>query len=316
MGADYGFFIGTVNLDLSSLEEDETKGDIVFIDIKDSYYNLTRKTLASSSWVYRNTNASIMVKIDDDVYPSAAAFAEAAPFLPRKNLYHGRMTIGSRPFRRSCKVDSVMCKWRISKTEFPGRIYPDYAQGPMYMMSRDAVRVLDREYQSVKDNGYAFPFEDVYTGMLLSDTRISPFINSTGYTRYVRESGHATHMTFILMNWGHSFLKFQMSQCKQKGVFGFHPVPSDMLSEVSRREGLRGAAGMREKLCLQNDIYEQLLAVSRETNSIPSQPGVIIINGTKSVMATVRAEPPFSLPQPVHGWNANNGPYDDDEGDD
>lgn len=68
----YGFVLGQTSDQLTQSnihEEDKQYGDILQVEMDDSYYNLTQKTVAILNWVNSNcARADFVLKVDDDVY--------------------------------------------------------------------------------------------------------------------------------------------------------------------------------------------------------------------------------------------------------
>ncbi|NXX47410.1 B3GT4 galactosyltransferase, partial [Tricholaema leucomelas] len=86
----------------SLLSEWETHGDLLQGDFRDSYSNLTLKTLLLLRWAAAHCpSAAFLLKADDDVFvnlPSLTSYLSTFP-LPPPRLYLGRLHWWVRPDR-------------------------------------------------------------------------------------------------------------------------------------------------------------------------------------------------------------------------
>lgn len=85
----YGFVVGrTSHSIVQKMIEEESKnyGDILQVEMDDSYRNLTRKSVSILNWVNSNCpHADFVMKVDDDVYVNVHNFASVLAELPPKN---------------------------------------------------------------------------------------------------------------------------------------------------------------------------------------------------------------------------------------
>ncbi|MGX9355765.1 glycosyltransferase [Roseobacteraceae bacterium S113] len=116
-------------------------GNIVSLDAPDDYEGLPQKTLAAVRWVYENTDAAHMIKIDDDCFLNAPLFFKGLSY--SKFAYYGRILT-----RVPGQMDRV---WHQSKSNTPrGKVELDkspepsiYADGgSAYALSRIAMQNL------------------------------------------------------------------------------------------------------------------------------------------------------------------------------
>ncbi|XP_071853050.1 beta-1,3-galactosyltransferase 5-like [Apostichopus japonicus] len=143
--------------------------DILQEDFVDSYRNLTLKTIMGIKWasIYC-PEASWVVKADDDVYINFGHMIAYLEFIGNaKKVIIGNIVNGSLPIRRP------KSKWYVSREEYPSDKYPNYVNGPCYVISGCLTPWLYRESLTV-------PFlsmEDVFIGVLAERLRI-PLINN------------------------------------------------------------------------------------------------------------------------------------------
>lgn len=119
--------------------DDTLDGDILRLDVADTYEALPAKTLRMVDWVFKNTDYQYLVKIDDDCYFSADRFFSAMSY--RKHHYYGRvLQKGKGGIRRDwhqAKSTSFSAKNRLDRSPEPCT-YCDGGSG--YSLSRHAMR--------------------------------------------------------------------------------------------------------------------------------------------------------------------------------
>ncbi|EFX82150.1 hypothetical protein DAPPUDRAFT_316750 [Daphnia pulex] len=141
-------------------KENKNFTDIIQMELSDSYRNLPWKMAGLLNWV--NTNCrqvDFVLKIDDDMCLNVHVLAHFV-----KTYYEsGKMTI----FGQSHRVDSKSnnwgpqrsdSQWQISLDEWPWNTYPNYVNGPAYLMHRTSILPLLAAIQTTP----MIPFEDVY----------------------------------------------------------------------------------------------------------------------------------------------------------
>ncbi|XP_037555602.1 beta-1,3-galactosyltransferase 1 [Dermacentor silvarum] len=157
----------------NALHEDIVQGTFV-----DTYKNLTLKSLMMLRWAASFCpNAKFVLKIDDDVllnvWDFAATLKRLAAVKLRRTIW-GRVWTQSRPSR---KTKGRYGKWYVPKSIFPNATYPDYVNGPAYLISGDSVPLLLRSVSVVP---YFF-IEDVYITGLLADKAGVRRVNDNGF---------------------------------------------------------------------------------------------------------------------------------------
>ena len=136
------FIAGTKQMDSAQrvelTKENETFGDIIFVDIKEDYAALTNKTLALINWAHHHVKFSYLMKCDDDTY----VFVERMIVELRKRptttkLYYGNINVNVQPIHGNEKwADN---KWSL------GNMYLPYALGGGYILSHDLVAILSED---------------------------------------------------------------------------------------------------------------------------------------------------------------------------
>ncbi|XP_074650240.1 beta-1,3-galactosyltransferase 5-like [Tubulanus polymorphus] len=140
--------------------EAETYGDIVQADFRDTYWNLTMKSVLMLRWLNEYCpDAKYAMKVDDDVYvhiPNLANSLEETYKLHRQ-FFLCRVQYLSIPkrYRNS--------KFYVSYDEWPETFYPNYCIGGGYSWTNS----LTRRLYSFHKRFPMFRMEDVYvTGIL------------------------------------------------------------------------------------------------------------------------------------------------------
>jgi len=197
----FAFFIGSgpprEDSSIQSTIDNEVKihSDIIQGSFVDSYNNLTLKSIFLLKWVTQYCNHSrFVLKADDDMYINIPLLIRRLQevFIEQtgKPFVLGSVQHGAVPQR------GVSSKWRTSREQFPGNVYPDYCSGTAYAMSREAAVAIAKVTSSVK---FCW-MEDIYiTGMCTQKARV-PVVNDwrftyqtprdTGVEMSTRISGH------------------------------------------------------------------------------------------------------------------------------
>jgi len=155
LNVSYAFFVGSASetwTDARVWFESWRYGDIVFVDMMDSYYGLTRKSLAIFEHGV-SVGAECIMKVDDDVYFDTSVLHYLVSQC--KDNYVGSILFGSTPFR------DPWSKFYVSEAEYPAERYPDYALGPLYLMGISLVKEILR----FKETLPLFKIDDVAIGM-------------------------------------------------------------------------------------------------------------------------------------------------------
>jgi hypothetical protein len=173
--------------------DDRVEGDVLALDVSDTYEDLPLKTLKLFEWVYRNTRAQYVLKIDDDCYLDVGRYFDTLSY--RKHHYYGRILhrgVGTmdRAWHHS-KSRTDRAKKSIDKSPEPSA-YADGGGG--YCLSRIAIAALvENSKLPTGRKLIASSFmEDKLVGDLLSLSKIMP--SNEDYECYQRRRtfGEAT----------------------------------------------------------------------------------------------------------------------------
>ncbi|KAJ1414197.1 Glycosyl transferase, family 31 [Sesbania bispinosa] len=131
-------------------------GDIVILPFMDRYELVVLKTMAICEFGIQNVTAAYVMKCDDDTFIRVDTVLKEIEAIPReKSLYMGNLNLLHRPLRNG--------KWAVTYEEWPEAVYPPYANGPAYIISRDIVTFILS--QNKERRLRLFKMEDVSMGM-------------------------------------------------------------------------------------------------------------------------------------------------------
>lgn len=154
------FLVGSsLNISVNRLVQEENKVfmDIIQQDFVDSYSNLTLKTIMGLKWVSQYcSNVKYVLKVDDDVVVNVPILVSYLKNIKQIDNYY----MGS--FQKAAPVHRFKSKWAVHNSEYSGKCYPPYHQGPAYIISGRFVSVLFNISKFTK----LFKLEDVYMGIL------------------------------------------------------------------------------------------------------------------------------------------------------
>ena len=155
--------------------DDTLKDDVLALNVSDTYEDLPKKTLRMFEWVFHNTNALYVLKIDDDCYLDVAEYFDSLSY--RKHFYYGRdlsRAVGNmdRTWHHA-KSTTLRAIKAIDKSPEPS-IYADGGGG--YCLSRTAIQMLiEAEKTEYGQRLMACSFmEDKLVGDLLASVHIVP----------------------------------------------------------------------------------------------------------------------------------------------
>ncbi|XP_061685382.1 beta-1,3-galactosyltransferase 2-like [Syngnathoides biaculeatus] len=160
------FMLGSVEgADLR--QENELHGDLIQSNFRDTYVNLTIKTMVIMGWLAaRCPKAAYAMKIDSDMFLNVEnlVLMLQKPGIPRTNYLTG-MLMWNQPVLRS-----KSSKWYVPEDLYPDPRYPLYALGMGYVFSNDLPRKLVESSKSIKP----FNIEDAYVGMCMKNLGLAP----------------------------------------------------------------------------------------------------------------------------------------------
>ncbi|MCP8688670.1 glycosyltransferase family 2 protein [Marinobacterium sedimentorum] len=154
---------------------DRVEGDVLALDVSDTYEDLPKKSLKLFDWVYRNTRAQYVLKIDDDCYLDVDRYFDTLSY--RKHHYYGRTLhrgVGAmdRAWHHS-KSQTDRARKSIDKSPEPS-VYAD--GGGAYCLSRIAMAALtgNSKLPAGRKLIASSFMEDKLVGDLLSLSHIMP----------------------------------------------------------------------------------------------------------------------------------------------
>lgn len=145
-------------------KESTTYGDIVQLSHVDHYKNLSLKSIGMLQWTIEHCRSSrFLLKTDDDVFlnlPNLMNLLGTVPAPGKNGLILGSIIQGARP------IKDRLSKWYTPQSVFKGSVYPTYASGTAYLISRDVVEKLLK----LTSKRPIFWLEDIYlTGILAKE---------------------------------------------------------------------------------------------------------------------------------------------------
>ncbi len=102
----------------------------------DTYKNLTIKTLCSLHFVNIAYDTKYVYKIDDDTFPKLKTILTLIPSFKTNstNVMFGHVMKNVTVLRKG--------RWGLSYEELPNKIFLDYVEGPLYILTMGAVKSL------------------------------------------------------------------------------------------------------------------------------------------------------------------------------
>jgi hypothetical protein len=178
----YSYVIGnlmsvewTSNLEKKEFEEEYRKyKDFISVDVEEKYRLLGKKVILGLKRIRELYTAKYYAKTDDDINLNVNLFYKL--FDDRKdnrNFYWGYIYQNASPIRDPNN------KWFVSNEEYPTDKYPPYACGPFYVLSDDVVKEIISV--SKNPNFQYFSMEDVQTGILMRQLKVSPTSNNGSF---------------------------------------------------------------------------------------------------------------------------------------
>ena len=159
--------------------ESKTHEDILQEDFYDSYFNMTKKVMASFKWISANCkNSYFTLKIDSDIVVNTNKFIEYLDSLVLNNQ-HANKLIGY-VFHRAKPRRDPENPWYVSYEDFPDPVYHDFCSGIAYILSNEQTKTFFEYSLNFYKPKFSEYIEDVYIGMIAKelDTEI---INIGGY---------------------------------------------------------------------------------------------------------------------------------------
>ncbi|XP_074578395.1 hydroxyproline O-galactosyltransferase GALT2-like [Curcuma longa] len=149
-------------------KEAEYFRDVVILPFMDHYELVVLKTIAICDYGVHNVTTPFIMKCDDDSFVRLDIVLKEIKRIDTKGpLYMGNLNLLHRPLRNG--------KWAVTYEEWPEYIYPPYANGPGYIISRDIASFVNSHHtnQSLR----LFKMEDVSMGMWVEQFNASSTVH-------------------------------------------------------------------------------------------------------------------------------------------
>lgn len=144
------------DINLQMKKEGEYYGDMVILPFMDDYDLVVLKTVAICDYGVRNVTTKYIMKCDDDTFVRVdAVLDEVKTVSQAESLYMGNLNMYHRPLRTG--------KWAVTFEEWPDEVYPTYANGPGYIITRKIASFI--VMQNRKKALDLFKMEDVSMGL-------------------------------------------------------------------------------------------------------------------------------------------------------
>ena len=173
-------FHGDSSIDKDIERESNVHGDILRVNLSESYRGMVNKILLTFEWVTSlDIKPDFIAKADDDVYvkmPDLARWLQENSNLT-VNLYTGFI---HRPVRVKRQNTSAFF---VSLRQYEDDFFPLYCLGPFYIFSRDVFLGIVNASKVIE----TFAVEDALMGVLVKKTGLKPMY--TGTRLYHRDRG-------------------------------------------------------------------------------------------------------------------------------
>uniref|UniRef100_A0A8C1M6Q9 Hexosyltransferase n=1 Tax=Cyprinus carpio TaxID=7962 RepID=A0A8C1M6Q9_CYPCA len=190
-------------------EESHQYHDIIQQDYRDTYNNLTLKTLMGMYWITKYCpEAKYVMKTDSDMFVNTEYLIEKLlepRGQPKQRYFTGHLMSDMSPYRNK------ESKWYMPQEVYPGSRYPTFCSGTGYVFSGDLARRIYVASLIIP----RLHIEDVYVGMCLAKLKIEPTpppnellfnhwrvpYSSCRYSNLI--TSHGIHPNEIIQYWQH-----------------------------------------------------------------------------------------------------------------
>ena len=161
---------GNLSVDQRLKEEAEEYKDIIQFAFIDNYYNITLKAISILRWIDRKcSDVKYVLKCDDDVMVNIELLiANLGSF---STGFNGELFQLARPHRWPTS------KWYFPYNYYPDEFYPNYLNGPAYMMAGPIIKPLISGLDNY--SGYVYDIDDMFiTGIIAEKVGIGRYDSS------------------------------------------------------------------------------------------------------------------------------------------
>jgi len=137
-------------------------GDIIQLDIIESFRNLTMKAIMSLDW-YINfcSSADISLSTDDDIYIHAPNLMSQMSQFKSKGLVDRHITCNQNTWMPILREKNGKNKYTLTEDELPGKFFPQYCSGFGYAFGLDVAKKI---YEQTFLTPYVFIDDAFITG--------------------------------------------------------------------------------------------------------------------------------------------------------
>lgn len=187
--------------------ESSIYNDLVQLDYKDEYHNLTYKGVYAMKWISKYcSNAQLVLKSDDDMVVNTFMLMKHLDYLSKYNLL-GERNILCAKISGSPVVRDPNSLWYMSKEEYPDDTYLTYCSGSVFILSNYLPPLMYEESFKTK----FFWIDDVFmTGILVRNLNVSIIDMGSMYQlehepllhRFEKHADHTIfgHMSLFTLN--------------------------------------------------------------------------------------------------------------------
>ena len=154
--------------------------DILLIDMIDSYYNNTLKTISSTRWASNNSVSNFVLFVDDDYFVNIENMLKLVLLL--KQRHHTKSIFIGKKNTRNGPARNRKSKWYISLKQYQYDRYPPWISGGSFLISVDLIRKLKIAMEYTK----LFIFDDIYLAIVAYRLKVMPRNHNGFRTRKVK----------------------------------------------------------------------------------------------------------------------------------
>ncbi|KAH3839463.1 hypothetical protein DPMN_112894 [Dreissena polymorpha] len=170
------------------LEESGKFNDIIQADFRDTYANLTYKTMTGLKWSHTHcSNAKYVMKTDDDMFINTEVLPILLQAAPKRNFMGGFCWGPSSPHRQTSS------KWYVSITQYRKPLFPAMCSGTGYLLSTDVVGNIVKVARNIP----FFYLEDVYVAICVNKFGVSP-VNLAGFSNMFVNSSPCVYRNSVI----------------------------------------------------------------------------------------------------------------------
>ncbi|GMR41998.1 hypothetical protein PMAYCL1PPCAC_12193 [Pristionchus mayeri] len=144
-------------------KEADTYGDLLEIDIEETYRNMVYKIEAAFRWVREKTHSEFVAKIDSDTVVHVDRLYEQ---LKRQQRQQSGDWLACFHYAHSPPIRDECSPWFISEEDYSLHSFPTYCNGPGYVMERKA---LEKIVHRMKEHQVIQVEDAFFTGVVSRD---------------------------------------------------------------------------------------------------------------------------------------------------